>query len=180
MTIDTEPHRTDPLAAMLRQYEVERFYYDEAALLDAHRYEEWVALFTDDTHYFLPIRRTKSRRELADEFTKPGEMAFFDDTKIVLEGRVKKLMTGRSWSEDPPSRTRRLITNVRVTGDEGNELTVESNFHLYRTRLKSEEDSWIGSRHDTLRRSGDSFQIAKRWVYLEQTVLLSRNLSNFF
>lgn len=180
MTIDTEPQMTDPLAAMLRQYEVERFYYDEAALLDAHRYEEWVALFTDDTHYFLPIRRTKSRRELADEFTKPGEMAFFDDTKIVLEGRVKKLMTGRSWSEDPPSRTRRLITNVRVTGDEGNELAVESNFHLYRTRLKSEEDSWIGSRHDTLRRSGDNFQIAKRWVYLEQTVLLSRNLSNFF
>ena len=168
----------DKLSAMLRQYEVEQFYYDEAALLDAHRYEEWVACFSDDTHYFVPIRRTKSRRELADEFTQPGEMAFFDETKVHLEGRVKKLLTGRSWSEDPPSRTRRLITNVRVTNDDGDELTVESNFHIYRTRLKSEEDSWIGSRHDTLRRVDDTFQIVRRFVYLEQTVLLARNLSN--
>jgi biphenyl 2,3-dioxygenase beta subunit len=89
-------------------------------------------------------------------------------------------MTGRSWSEDPPSRTRRIIANVRVTGDDGDELTVESNFHVYRTRLKSEEDSWIGSRHDMLRRVDDTFEIAKRVVYLEHTVLLSRNLTNFF
>ena len=163
---------------MLRQYEVEQFYYEEAALLDGHRYEEWVALFTDDMHYFVPIRRTKSRRELSGEFTQPGEMAFFDDNKSHLEGRVTKLLTGRSWSEDPPSRTRRLLTNIRVTSDDGNELTVELNFHIYRTRLKSEEDSWIGSRHDTLRRVDDTFRIAKRFVYLEQTVLLSRNLSN--
>ena len=181
MTIDTDAAPAiDKLTAMLRQYDVEQFYYHEAALLDAHRYEEWVDLFTDDTTYFVPIRRTKSRRELADEFTKAGEMAFFDETKILLEGRVKKLMTGRSWSEDPPSRTRRLITNVRVTSDNGHDLTVESNFQVYRTRLKSEEDSWIGSRHDTLRRLGDTFHIAQRLVYLEQTVLLSRNLTNFF
>jgi 3-phenylpropionate/cinnamic acid dioxygenase small subunit len=179
-TIEPAPPAVEALAAMVRQYQVEQFYFDEAALLDAHRYEEWVALFTDDAHYFVPIRRTKGRRELADEFTKPGEMAFFDDDRGFLEGRVKKLMTGRSWSEDPPSRTRRIIANVRVTGDDGDELTVESNFHVYRTRLKSEEDSWIGSRHDTLRRVDDTFQIAKRVVYLEQTVLLSRNLTNFF
>ena len=170
----------DRIAAAVRQYEVERFYYDEAALLDAHRYDEWLALFTDDTHYFMPIRRTRMRRELDKEFTQPGEMAFFDDNKMLLAGRVDKLATGRSWAEDPPSRTRHLITNVRVVRDDGNELEVESNFHLYRTRLQSEEDSWIGSRRDVLRRVEASFQIASRRIYLEQTVLLSRNLSNFF
>lgn len=178
--IGAAPPAVDTLAAMVRQYQVEQFYFDEAALLDGHRYEEWVALFTDDAHYFVPIRRTKGRRELADEFTKPGEMAFFDEDKGLLEGRVKKLTTGRSWSEDPPSRTRHFVANVRITGDDGHELTVESNFHVYRTRLKSEEDSWIGSRHDTLRRVDETFQIANRAVYLEQTVLLSRNLTNFF
>lgn len=180
VAIDGASPATDKVAAMVRQFEVEQFYFDEAALLDAHRYEEWVSLFTDDTHYFVPIRRTKSRRELADEFTRPGDMALFDENKMLLEGRVKKLMTGRSWSEDPPSRTRRLIANVRVTADDVTELTVESNFHLYRTRLKSEEDSWIGSRLDTLRRVDATFQIASRVVHLEQTVLLSRNLTNFF
>ncbi len=170
----------DRIAAMVRQYEVERFYYDEAALLDAHRYEEWLALFSDDAHYFMPIRRTRMQRELNKEFTQPGEMAFFNDDKTLLAGRVAKLNSGRSWAEDPPSRTRHLITNVRVVRDGGRELEVESNFHVYRTRLNSEESSWIGSRRDLLRRVEESFQIADRKIFLEQTVLLSRNLSNFF
>ncbi|GAA4232797.1 3-phenylpropionate/cinnamic acid dioxygenase small subunit [Streptosporangium album] len=121
---------------MLLQYKVERFYTAEAALLDHHRYEEWLGLFTDDTHYFMPIRRTVPRRELHKEFTKPGEMAFFDDDKDMLTGRVLKLRTGTAWAEDPPSRTRHLITNVRIVEDDAAGLTVESNFLLYQTRLK--------------------------------------------
>ncbi|HET6340337.1 MAG TPA: aromatic-ring-hydroxylating dioxygenase subunit beta [Polyangiales bacterium] len=177
MSVDIEPER---IAAMLRQFEVERFLYDEAALLDARRFEQWLELFTDDARYFMPIRRTRTRDDLEREFTQPGEMAFFDDTKGTLARRVNKLATGRSWSEDPPSRTRHLITNVRVVEVRGDELDVESNFHLYRTRLKSEETSWIGSRRDTLRRLDGTFRIARRTILLEQTVLLSSNLSNFF
>jgi biphenyl 2,3-dioxygenase beta subunit len=168
------------IAAAVRQYEVERFYYDEAALLDAHRYQEWLALFTDDARYFMPIRRTRMQRERDKEFTRPGEMAFFDDDKMLLATRIAKLETGRSWAEDPPSRTRHLITNVRVVSDDGHQLEVESNFHVYRTRLNSEESSWIGSRQDVLRPVDGSFQIADRKILLEQTVLLARNLSNFF
>ncbi|WP_236792259.1 3-phenylpropionate/cinnamic acid dioxygenase subunit beta [Amycolatopsis sp. GM8] len=178
---DTEA-AIDPakLARMYRQYEVEEFYTDEAALLDSHSYDQWLALFTDDTHYFMPIRRTMSRRELSREFTKPGEMAFFDDDKQILSGRVAKLATGTAWAEDPPSRTRHLVTNVRIIEDTGTELTAETNFLLYRTRLKSEEDQWIGRREDVLRRTDDGFRIARRYIFLEQTVLLSQNLSNFF
>lgn len=170
----------DRIRAMVRQHEVEQFLYDEAALLDAHRYDEWLDLFAEDAAYFMPIRRTRLQREMDKEFTQPGEMAFFNDTKPLLAGRVIKLTTGRSWSEDPPSRTRRLLTNIRVTDDDGTELTVETNFMLYRTRLHSQEDSWIGMRRDVLRRAGESFQIAGRTIFLEETVLLSRNLSNFF
>lgn len=166
--------------AVVRQHLVEQFYYAEAALLDGHRYREWLDLLAEDLHYFVPIRRTRLRADLDKEFTKPGQMAFFDDTKAMLADRVGKLETGRAWAEDPPSRTRHLITNVRVVADDGRELDVASNFHLYRTRLKSEEDSWIGSRRDLLRRVDGDLQVARRTVYLEQTVLLSRNLSNFF
>jgi biphenyl 2,3-dioxygenase beta subunit len=181
MAIDTTHALTDErVALMVRQYEVEKFLYDEAALLDAHCYDQWLELFADDATYFMPIRRTRMQRELEKEFTAPGEMAFFNDTKPLLQGRVTKLMTGRSWSEDPPSRTRRLITNVRVVDDDDTQLTVECNFLLYRTRLNSQEDKWIGSRRDVLRRVGESLQIAARTIFLEETVLLSRNLSNFF
>jgi biphenyl 2,3-dioxygenase subunit beta len=177
------------VAAMVRQHEIEQFYYEEAALLDAHEYDPWVELFTDDATYFVPIRRTRARRQLEQEFTQRGEMGFMSETKASLRGRAIKFNSGRAWAEDPPSRTRHLITNIRVLDDNGEELRVASNFHLYRTRLKSEEDSWIGSRIDRLRRDRpggpggpetDTFRIAERTVYLEQTVLLSRNLSNFF
>jgi 3-phenylpropionate/cinnamic acid dioxygenase small subunit len=166
--------------ALLLQYEVEQFYYREAALLDERRFEEWLDLLTPDVHYWMPIRRTVTLANVDREFTKPGDMAFFDDDKTLLAARVRKLGTGYSWSEDPPSRTRHLISNVRVLAEAGEELVVESNFHLYRTRLDSEEDSWIGRRRDRLRRVDGELRIAERHVFLEQTVILSRNLSNFF
>jgi biphenyl 2,3-dioxygenase beta subunit len=114
------------------------------------------------------------------EFTQPGGMAFFDDDKQVLTMRVQRLSVGRAWAEDPPSRTRRLITNVRVLGVERDEIKVASNFQLYRTRLNSEEDSWIGRREDTLRRVDGDFRLAKRHIFLEQTVILSQNMSSLF
>ncbi|HEY0226968.1 MAG TPA: aromatic-ring-hydroxylating dioxygenase subunit beta, partial [Mycobacterium sp.] len=64
--------------------------------------------------------------------------------------------------------------------DRDAELDVESCFHVYRTRLRSEVDSWVGRRLDTLRRQGDSYLIARRHILLDQTVLLSRNLSTLF
>jgi len=69
---------------------------------------------------------------------------------------------------------------VQILDERDDRLSVTSNFHVYRTRLNSEEDSWIGRREDVLLRDGDSFRIANRKIFLEQTVLLARNLSNFF
>jgi 3-phenylpropionate/cinnamic acid dioxygenase small subunit len=181
MTLQVIPAVDEQLLAdMLVHYEVERFYTLEAGLLDEHRYSEWVNLFTDDIHYFMPIRRTMSRRELDKEFTQPGDIAYFDDDKRILNGRVLKLASGTAWAEDPPSRTRRLITNIRILANDASELTVTCNFMLYRTRLKSEEDHWIGRREDILRRTDEGLRVARRYIYLDQTVLLSANLSNFF
>ena len=168
------------IEAMLFQFEIEQLYYWEAALLDERRFSEWLSLFTLDAHYWMPLRRTVMANDSEHEFTKPGAMALFDDDKTMLEMRVKKLATGYSWSEDPPSRTRHIITNVRVLSQQGDEATVEANFHLYRTRLEADEDSWIGRRRDVLRRVDGELKIAKREVFLEQTLLRSRNLSNFF
>ena len=128
----------------------------------------------------MPIRRTTQAREVDLEFTKPGGMAFFDDNKEILTMRIQRLAVGRAWAEDPPSRTRRLITNLRVEKIEEDELTVHSNFQLYRTRLNSEEDSWLGRREDVLRRTESGFLLAQRHIYLEQTVILSQNLSSLF
>ncbi len=175
-----EPAATDVAERMRLQYGGERFLYAEAALLDARRYRDWLALLADDIHYWMPIRRTVTISDLDREFTKPGDMAFFDDDRTVLEMRVKKLEAGSAWSEDPPSRSRHFVANVRILSVEGEEVTVELSFHLHRTRLNSEVSSWVGRRVDVLRRAEGGFRLARRHIFLDQTVIPTTNMSTLF
>jgi len=165
---------------LLLQHQVEQFLYAEAALLDAREYRAWLALVADDIHYWMPIRRTVTLADREREFTKPGDMAYFDDDRELLEMRVKKLEAGSAWSEDPPSRSRHFVSNVRILEVAGNEITVELAFHLYRSRLDTDEDSWFGRRVDVLRRDGAGFRIARRHIFLDQTVILAANMSTIF
>jgi biphenyl 2,3-dioxygenase beta subunit len=165
---------------MLLKFEVEEFLHREASLLDERRLDEWLALCTDDIQYWMPIRRTVNAKDLDNEFTKPGGMAYFDDDKKMLALRVQRLAVGKAWAEDPPSRTRHMVSNVRVVAVNGNEIDVALNFLLYRTRLDSEEDSWIGRREDRLRRENGALKLARRHIFLDQTVILSQNMSNLF
>ena len=73
---------------MLLTFEVQEFSYREASLLDERRLDEWLALCTDDIRYWMPIRRTTTAKEIDNEFTKPGGMAFFDDDKMTLGLRI--------------------------------------------------------------------------------------------
>ena len=168
-----------PQRAIL-QYEVEQFLYAEAALLDARRYRDWLDLVADDIEYWMPLRRTVTSSDLDREFTKLGEIALFDDDRMYLEMRVKKLEAGSAWSEDPPSRSRHFVSNVRILDVAGDEITLEACFHLYRSRLESDVDNWIGRRVDVLRRMGEKFRIAKRHLFLDHTVIQSTNMSTIF
>jgi 3-phenylpropionate/cinnamic acid dioxygenase small subunit len=169
--------------------EVEQFLYYEAHLLDERCFEEWLALFTDDTRYWMPTRRTvakslaSSTTTVAEELAQRGELGFFEDSKMTLFARVLRLKGGIAWAEDPPSRTRRIVTNICVArGENAGEYRVRSYFLLHRTRHQCERESFIGTRNDVLRRDpeGDAFRIASREIVLDETVLMSPNLSVFF
>ncbi|GAA3233355.1 aromatic-ring-hydroxylating dioxygenase subunit beta [Dactylosporangium siamense] len=164
------------------QHTVEQFLYAEAQLLDEHRYLEWVELFAEDVHYWAPTRTTRTHRERAREVAAEDESAFIDDTLYYLKGRVRRLTSGISWSEEPPSRTRRLITNVRVSPRDDGALDVTSNFYVYRSRLERHQDWFVGERFDVLRPAGPAatgypFEIAARKIVLEQTTLLAPSIS---
>ncbi len=165
---------------VLLQHEVEQFLYVEAALLDARRYRDWLALVTDDIRYWMPIRRTVSQADLDLEFTKPGEMAYFDDDRALLEMRVKKLEAGSAWAEDPPSRSRHFVSNVRILDADADEISVEVSFLLRRTRLNSELNEWFGRREDVLRRVDGQLKLARRRIFLDQTVVPTTNMSTLF
>ncbi|WP_433634959.1 aromatic-ring-hydroxylating dioxygenase subunit beta [Nocardia sp. CA-120079] len=166
------------------QYEIEQFLYREARLLDSWQWPQWLALFEDDIRYWCPLRTNRPRREIAKETSSYGELSHFDDDRHSLGVRVDRLGTGMAWAEEPPSRTRHLITNVLI--DEVGvadpfEVDVTSNFLLYRTNSETSTDIWAGCRHDRLRRrDNESFGIARRTILLDQAVLTSKNLSVMF
>ena len=84
-------------------------------------------------------------------------------------------------AEDPPSRTRHIITNIEVeAGQSQDEMRVYSNFFMYRTPAETEQDFYVGSRKDVLRWIGGQLSVASRKIVLDQPVLLAKNLSNFF
>jgi 3-phenylpropionate/cinnamic acid dioxygenase small subunit len=174
------------LEDVLLQHDIEQCLYHEAALLDARRFEDWYALLADDLEYWMPARSTRSSEDMDEEFAKPGEGALFDDTKQHMAERIRKLFTGFAWAEDPPSRTRHLVNNVRIlekTQSEGHlEVKIECGFLIYRSRLARDVDLWVGRREDWLRKAdGDgAWLIAKRHIFIDQVSLSSQNLSVFF
>jgi 3-phenylpropionate/cinnamic acid dioxygenase small subunit len=175
--------REEPIAVadLVLHREIERTLFREAALLDAHDYRAWMQMLTDDIVYWMPIRQTRGAGDTSQEFTSPGDAALFDENRKTLELRIEKRLSGYSWSEDPPSRTRHCIMNVDILERHGDdEVSVAANIIVYRCRLDTDEDWWVGRRVDRLRRVGGQWKIARRAVYLDQTVLKAKNLSIFF
>ena len=173
--------------------EIEQFLYREARLLDDRKFHEWLELLTDDVRYWMPVRANRypanskaisildgSRYE-DGELSKEGELAILDEDKDSLTRRVDRLDSGMAWAEDPPSRTRHFVSNIEVEpGGRDSELRVYSNFIMYRTRGETEQDFYVGSREDVLRREDGQLKVAYRKIVLDQTVILAKNVSNFF
>lgn len=162
--------------------EVEQFLYFEASLLDERRYADWYRLIADDVHYWMPSRMNRLMHEVERENTTEQQLGLFDDNKRSLSWRVEQLLTRKHWAEDPPSRTRHMVTNIRIEPTStANEYAVRSNFFVYRNRLETEVDIWVGERQDVLRRLEPlAWQIARRTIILDQNVVLSKNLSVLF
>ena len=173
--------------------QVEQFLFRGARLLDARRFHEWLDLLTDDVRYWMPTRANRypanskaisildgSRYEEGD-LSREDELAILDEDKDSLTRRVNRLDSGMAWAEDPPSRTRHFVSNIEVEPGAGDtEIRVYSNFIMYRTRGETEQDFYVGSRQDVLRREGGQLKVAYRKIVLDQTVLLAKNVSNFF
>jgi 3-phenylpropionate/cinnamic acid dioxygenase small subunit len=158
--------------------EVVEFLYHEADLLDTGRFEEWLELLADDLNYRLPVRLNRRRGESEDD---APTTEIFSDNLASLRLRVRRLDTGFAWAETPPSRTRHLISNVRVrTTEVANELEVTSYFLVYRSRAsETTPDLFSGERQDRLRQTDAGWRLARRTIQLDQAVIGARHLSIF-
>ena len=158
--------------------EVGEFFYREAELLDSNSLEDWLELLTEDISYEMPVRLTRERGQPDVS----SQMGHFSEDRRSLELRVKRLGTDFGWAENPPSRTRRFISNIRVENtSKPNEVKARSYFLLYRNRGSSTQADLIsGERRDLLRKLDGNWKLASRLIIADQSVLGTRNLAIFF
>ena len=178
--------RAEQLTRLLLKQEIEDFLYHEAELLDERRYAEWLALVAEDVRYWMPMRRNVKVGESEREFTRTDhDINWFDEGKETLERRVKQILTGIHWAEEPVSRITHIVSNVQLVEAtpsvaEPAEVATKCRFLIYRNRVETETDILVGKREDLLRRAGDSWQLARRKIILDQNVLMTKNLTFFF
>lgn len=150
----------------------------EARLLDNRELEAWFDLLSEDLDYRAPIRVT---REDAQGPYFSDDSFHFKETHGSMKARVDRFKTEYAWSEDPPSRTRRFVSNFEVEElDDGDGAHVISNLLIYRSQGDTEDADLIsGEREDTLRREDGDLKLASREIRLDHTTLGTHNLSIF-
>lgn len=152
----------------------------EAELLDDLEERRWLEeCVSRDVIYQLPLRQTVERSR--GNGVAKG-MYHLNEDYGSLNSKVKRNETAYAWAEDPPSRVRHFVTNVRTRhGEEQGLLAVRSNILIYRTRQDQTTPQLLaGERHDVLRDEGDGLRLLRRYVVLDLTVIGTHNLSIFF
>ena len=156
------------------------FLYDEAHLLDGIKLVEWTKMLDLDLVYTAPLRETRIMAEHSKSIVRTVQ--HYHDNYRSIMGRVMRLTATKSaWAEDPPSRTRRLVTNVFVeTTAKPNEFEVRSYMLVTRSRFNHDQYDLIsGERHDLIRLTDSGFKLARREIILDQVVLGTPNLAIF-
>ena len=122
--------------------QVEQFIYTEAQLMDEHRYDEWLTLWTDDALYWVPSGR--------DEIDPKREISLIYDDRVRLQVRIARLKSGFAHAQEPKSRMRRVISNIIVEETENGEIVAYSNFMLAELR-RGKQDIFAGRTMHRLR-----------------------------
>jgi p-cumate 2,3-dioxygenase subunit beta len=146
--------------------EVENFLFEEAELLDNWRLNEWVELFTEDAISHIPALDDPNRDHRQSVFLVADDLP-------RIRSRVRQLTGDSAWAENPRSQTRRFITNVRASSDDGVTVAATANFLVHRCRMER-ISTFVGQyRYKLVRRNG-AFKIAERKAILAQDTLRSQ------
>ena len=158
------------------RHEFEDLLYYEAWLLDTDRLEEWLALFADTVRYWAPVRRNLETG--TEDVSQQHLLAHFDDDKAGLTLRVRRLRTGSAHAEEPRSRIRHCISNVRILDTDGPQrVKVASNFQVHRSRWQGAEHVFVGCREDWWRRGDEAGEDrGSAWRNEERFILLDHNV----
>jgi ethylbenzene dioxygenase beta subunit len=157
--------------------EFEELLIEEAWLLDNNRLEDWLGMLSEELSYRAPVRANVGRGE--EGLDNPNLLTHFEENKFTMGLRVKRLRTGAAHAEEPPSRIRHFVSNVRIL-DQANpdRVQVSSNEMVFRSREGQDEHLFVAERRDWWRREEGRWRCVERLVLLEHDML--ENLTVFF
>lgn len=147
------------MSETMNRQELETFLVDEAALLDEWRLDDWISLMAEDAHYLVP-----PLDKPAGDYR--NTLFLISDDMRTLRSRVAQLKGRTVWAENPKSRTRRLVTNFRVLGTEGDLTRVSANFAVWRFQLDA-TDIYVGRYEHLLRREPSGWKFVERKAVLD-------------
>jgi 3-phenylpropionate/cinnamic acid dioxygenase small subunit len=157
-TLDAATRKSSPIAVEMDLRACEAFLIHEARLLDEGHFDAWLALFTADAHYWVP--------------SQPWQTSPFDtvslmyDDRRLLETRVRRLADPRIYSQEPRSRTSRIVTNLSSEpGASESGQIVRSKFMMVEYR-REEQRLFAGTYMHRLVADGESLRIAMKRVDL--------------
>lgn len=149
---------------MITAGEAAAFLYREADYLDRRHWEEWVALFTEDAEFWLPAWKDE------DHYTENPDTELsltYYTGRVRLKERVWRAKSGLSAASTPLPRTMHAISNVVVATASEDKAELRANFvvHQYNPKRKK-QDIFFGHYEHELRKSNDSWQIARKKIIL--------------
>ncbi len=142
---------------MLSRSEAEDLLYREARLLDDHRYQEWLAMLDEHATYWIPCN--------GEGIDTNREISLVFDDKHRLTDRIGRLESGLAHAQNPPSKTKRLVSNVQIENATDNAATVLSGFILFELR-HGKERIFAGRYEHRLRLIDGRWKIANKKVVL--------------
>jgi p-cumate 2,3-dioxygenase subunit beta len=152
--------------------EVEDLLYHEADLLDRWKLDDWLKLLTDDASYYVPPNDKPDADHRYTLFTVADDI-------VRLRERIIRLKDPNCHAEYPPSRTRRMISNVRLDGAEDDLILVSANFAIFRHRRNEPVRQFVGRYKYKLRRTDEGLKIAERRAILDAEELGSMGSVSF-
>ena len=154
----------DPLLLRLR---VEDLLYREADLIDSWRLVEWLDLFTDDAQYLVPPSDV-----IGDEADPDTSLFYIMDDKHRMKERVVRLSKIGAHSEQPHSKVRHLVSNVRATRsvEDPAKIDVRASFAVWRNKDVT-SDVFVGHYLYKLVETGGDLMIARKTCVLDMEAL---------
>lgn len=137
--------------------EAEQFLYLEARLQDEHEYAAWEALWTDDAIYWVPAND--------DDIDPESQMSILYDNRSRIGVRVRQLLSGKRYTQLPQSRLRRLISNIEIRQQDGDELWTGANVLIFESNSRG-ETLWAARTEHRLRHTEDGWRMAAKKVML--------------